>query len=101
MALRRSRCVLGRLALFAERRLAAFVGLALGNVGNLGTHFEYDPFDATSGRKMATRRAPRRHAADGCERAAHNLVYQRIDICLPDKLAAFPSAATEPFRSWL
>ena len=50
MGLRRSRCVFERLPLFAERRLAAFVGLALGNVGNLCTHFEHDPFNATSGR---------------------------------------------------
>jgi len=54
MGLRRSRCVFGRLALFAERRLAAFVGFALGNVGDLGTHFEYDPFDAASGCQIAT-----------------------------------------------
>jgi hypothetical protein len=73
--------------MFSKRRLIGFVGFALGNLGNLGPHLDHDFFDATPGRKIATRRAPRRHAARGCERDAHNLVYQRIDICLPDKLA--------------
>jgi hypothetical protein len=75
-------------ALFAERRLTGFVSFELGDVGNLSPHFEHDLFDATSGRKIATRRTPRRHAAHGCERDAHNLVYQRIDIRLADKVAA-------------
>jgi hypothetical protein len=47
--------------LFAEWRLPDFIGLALGDVGNLGPHFEHDPFNATSDRKIATGRAPRRH----------------------------------------
>jgi hypothetical protein len=89
MGLRRSLCVFGRLALFAERRLSAFVGLALGNVGNLGTHFEYDPFDAASGRQIATGRAPCRHRGHGSQSYADQIVNQRIDIRLPNKLAAF------------
>jgi hypothetical protein len=32
-----------------------------GDVGNLGPHFEHDPFNATSDRKIATGRPPRRH----------------------------------------
>ena len=73
-------------ALFSEWRLTAFVGLALGNVGNLGTHFEYDPLDAAPGRQITAGRAPRRPAAHGCERDANKFVYQRIDIRLTDKL---------------
>ena len=46
MRLRRSQCVFGHLTLFAEWRLTGFVGLALGNVGNLGPHFKYDLFNA-------------------------------------------------------
>jgi|KBSMisStaDraftv2_1062788.scaffolds.fasta_scaffold509213_2 hypothetical protein len=76
-------------ALFAERRLTGFVSLALGDVGNLSPHFEHDLFNATSGRKIATRRTPRRHRGHGCERDAHKLIDQRIDIRLANKFAAF------------
>jgi hypothetical protein len=61
-------------ALFAERRLTGFVSFALGDVGNLSPDFEHDLFDATSGRKIATRRTPRRHRGHGCERDAHKLI---------------------------
>ena len=89
MGVRRSRCGFRRLALFGERRLAAFVGLALGNVGNLGTHFEYDPFDAASGRQITMGRTPRRHRGHGSQSHADQIVNQRIDVRLPNKLAAF------------
>ena len=69
--------------------LTCLVGLALGGVGNLGTHFEYDPFDAASGRQIATGRGPRRHRGHGSQSYADQIVNQRIDIRLADELAAF------------
>jgi hypothetical protein len=67
-------------ALFAERRLTGFVSFALGDVGNLSPHFEHDLFNATSARKITTRRTPRRHRGHGGERDAQKLIDERIDI---------------------
>ena len=74
-----------------QRRFAGFVSLAQDNVRNLGPHFEHDPFNATSGRKIATGRTPRWHRGHSCERDAHKFINQRIDIRLTDKFTAFLS----------
>jgi hypothetical protein len=97
MSIRRSQCVSGHLPLFAERRFPGLVGLALGNLGNLGPHFEHDLFNAASDRKIAARRTSCRHRGHGRERDAHKFINQRIDICLPDKLAALLTRDHMPY----
>ena len=75
-----------------QRRLAGFVSLALGDVGNLGANLEHDLFNAAPDHKIATRRTPRRHRGHGCECDAHKLIDQRIDIRMANKLARFSAS---------
>ena len=52
----------------------------LADVGDLGAHLEHDPLDAAPGRKITTRRAPRRQARQGGQGDTGNAVDQFVDI---------------------
>jgi len=54
--------------------------LTLGDVGNLSPHFEHNRFSATSGRKIATRRTPRRHRGRRDGERVEFLLDRRVEL---------------------